>query len=104
MKMSEKKMSRDETIIQMRKDRATYSKIMSFVQCSQQVVYRTLFRAGMINTGRRSKLSEEQKSEIIQLRTDDPTTWTYMGLSVRFQVSCPVINKILRNAGLTKSA
>lgn len=96
-------MSRTEKIVAMRKDGSTYSEIADAVVCSNQTVYQTLFRAGLVKSGKnRSKLSDEQKAEIVELRRTDPSEWTYMNLSVRFSCQPPTINKILRAAGLTK--
>ena len=94
-------MSRDEQIVEMRRNGATYKEIQAELQCCQQVVYRALWRAGLVGA-RRSKLSEEQIQEICDLRREDPKTWVYMRLAQRFDVSTSVINKVLKSAGLTR--
>jgi len=87
-------------IISMRDAGSSYKEIMSQIDCSQQFVYKTLFLAGRVQKKGRSKISEEIEKQICDRRTEGAT---YMELSVEFKISAPMVNKILRKHGLTKS-
>jgi transposase len=94
---------RTEKIIAMRTNGASYAEIAREVSVSNNTVYQTLARAGLISKSKGRKLSTEQRQEIIDLRTTDPREWTYMALAIKFDVQPPTINKILRSAGLVKT-
>ena len=97
--MNMNKEQRTARIIEMKKNGATYKEIMREVDVCQQVVYSTLFRAGLTSKKRAKKIDEEKEKQIVEMRKNGAT---YMELSVQFNVSTPVINKILRRNGLTK--
>lgn len=94
---------RTEKIISMRTEGASYAQIALEIPCSNNTVYQTLARAKMISKNAKRGLSEEQREEIVSLRLENPSEWTYMALAIKFNTAPPTINKILRAAGLVKT-
>ncbi len=96
--MSKKNMSRAEQILSLREQGMSYKAIAARTDVSKNTVYQVLARAGKTSSrGAQKRLSDEEKKRIVELRQSGAT---YIAISMELGRSCPVVNRVLREAGL----
>ena len=106
--VSEKKVEvkftqREKDIIELRRAGHTYKEIQDALDLPSHVtVYQACSKGKLVNHvgARETKVNDKMKEEVVRLRLEEKLT--YMELAVRFNVQPQRINKILREAGLTK--
>ena len=102
MASNNKNQVRDSQVCKMRTDGATYREIAEhFGFKYTQEVYKILALNGLVDTtgASRTKMTPDLKTQLCKDRVE--LKLTYMQLCVKYQVSTAVVNKVLREAGLT---
>ena len=95
---------RDLRISELRRSGAKYQEIASELELNQAQVYQSLYKQGLVNTGQGrpgagSKVTDGVRDAIA---ADRKQGLTYMALSMKYDLSTGVVNKVLREAGLVK--